>query len=99
MGKSVLEKCLTNKPQSEIKMWTSLSILAQPIACMSNPEKRVGKVNRPKSSVNRRGERIKTRFESGEGRNFSRRDRTRKSQASGRTARNCAEAIRTHNDK
>jgi hypothetical protein len=73
MGKQVLRKCLTMKPQSEQKVWTSLSIFSLCSASdKSNPEKRVGKWNRPKPSANQEGERIKTKFESGAGRNSSR---------------------------
>ncbi len=73
MGKQVLEKCLTVKPQSEQNVWTSLSRFSFHFSLgRNNPEERVGKLNRPKSSVDREEERIKTRSESGAGRNSSR---------------------------
>lgn len=53
MGKQVLEKCLTEKPQSEQPMWTSLPKLSQcvnPTNCF--PEKVTGKMNHPKTSAN-----------------------------------------------
>jgi hypothetical protein len=66
MGKQVLQKCLNDKPQSEQQMWTSLFTFSLfHLFDKSNPEERVGKVNRPKSSVNREEERIKTMSESG----------------------------------
>ena len=51
MGKQVLEKCLTRKPQSKQSMWTSLPlILAASIVNNCFSEKVTGKVNRPKTS-------------------------------------------------
>lgn len=51
MGKQVLEKCLTSKPQSEFKMRTLLPlILAEFYGDNCFSEKVTGKLNRSKTS-------------------------------------------------
>ncbi len=74
----------------------TLETLALPQLSKSIPEKSVGKLNHPKSSDNREGERRKTILESGKGRNSSRRDRARKPQVSDRTDRNWSEVFRVN---
>ena len=61
MGKQVLKKCLRRKPQSENKMRTSTPLYSLSFhSDNSIPEWALGKVNRPKSSVNQARERRKT---------------------------------------
>ena len=49
MGKQILEKCLTTKPQPEQIMWTSVPIiLATHYFSSRIPEKVLGKTNHPK---------------------------------------------------
>ena len=51
MGKQNLEKCLSDKPQSEHKMWTSYPKLSQHSNLIAvNLEKDIGKMIHPKSS-------------------------------------------------
>ena len=53
MGKQVLRKCLTPKPQSESKMWISLPNSRSILDLIAASLRRyAGKANRPKTSVN-----------------------------------------------